>query len=304
MKVSIIIPAYNAADTIEETLRSALSQTYSNLEVIVSCNNCTDSTEELAHNIAKLDTRVKVIAPAVTGAAAARNSGVSLSTGEYVAYLDADDLWTSTKIEDQVQALETNPKAVLAYSLTTFINEKGGFLFNQAPIKHEGYILPALLVSNFLVCGSMCLVRRSAIDRIGEWDVELLSTHDWDYWIRLAEIGEFALVPHYQVFYRQSSTNISSNVERRVKYYLLTIDKTFARMPQHLQVLKRQALANAHKHFAVLYLYKRNDVENSRIHLAKAINYSPLIVFNKQTFKLMLSLVIRSSKNVLRLIPG
>ncbi|NEK55550.1 glycosyltransferase, partial [Rhizobium leguminosarum] len=103
--VSVVIPAFNASRYIERTLRSAGRQTYRNLEIIVVNDGSTDDTAKVVEKMALADPRIRMLSTANRGVAAARNTGIQESTGRFVAFLDADDLWHQTKIEKQVNAL-------------------------------------------------------------------------------------------------------------------------------------------------------------------------------------------------------
>ena len=144
------------------------------------------------------------------GLSVARNRGISQATGEYIAFLDADDLWTPDKLELQLAALRSHPQAGVAYSWTYFMDEQGQSFHADQPVTVEGNVQADLLVSNFLAHGSNPLIRRTAIDSVGEFNPAVAGAADWDYWLRLAEKWEFVVVPKAQIFYRQSSSSISS----------------------------------------------------------------------------------------------
>src|SRR5215213_5558127 len=103
--VSVIVPAYNAASTLDDTLRSIRSQTHSNLDIIIVNDGSTDDTLAIAERHSGQDDRIRVVSQMNAGVAAARNLGVRLSRGELIAPIDADDLWARHKIAEQVGAL-------------------------------------------------------------------------------------------------------------------------------------------------------------------------------------------------------
>ena len=104
--VSVVIPAYNAASTLDETLRSVRSQTHQSLEIIIVNDGSTDETGTIAKRHAAEDKRVRIITQENAGLAAARNKGWGQARSNFIAFLDADDLWAPTKITQQIQALE------------------------------------------------------------------------------------------------------------------------------------------------------------------------------------------------------
>src|SRR5947209_4924853 len=124
--VSVIVPAYNAENFIGETLNSVLAQTYENIEVIVVDDGSRDLTAAIVKNAARRDRRVKLLRQQNLGVAMARNLAIARSSGEYIAPLDADDIWYPSKIEKQVRSLETGGrKAGASYCWCVSINENG-----------------------------------------------------------------------------------------------------------------------------------------------------------------------------------
>jgi glycosyltransferase involved in cell wall biosynthesis len=294
--ISVIIPVYNAEETILETIKSVQLQTISDLEIILVDDGSSDKSLEVIKGI--VDERVKVFTYENAGAAVARNRGLAHAKGEFIAFIDADDLWTLDKLELQLAALQKHPEAGVAYSWTSFIDEKGKLLYVQQPVYFEGNVYPQLLVSNFLVCGSIPLIRRQAIESVGELDPELKSTHDWDYWLRLAAKWSYVLVPKHQIFYRQVPGSISSKIEVREKYNLMALEKAFQTAPAELQSLKNQSLANVYQHLADLYLTRKADpdaVKQAGYKLKMAVRLYPKMLLNSSAQRLLLKwLVMRS----------
>lgn len=209
--VSVILPAYNAETTILETIQSIQKQTFADFELIVINDGSTDRTLELLSTIE--DPRLRVFSYENGGLPVARNRGIVRAAGEYITFIDADDLWTPDKLELQLAALQQCPEAGVAYSWTAFINEKGKLLYARKPLVIEGNVLPKLLVENFICSGSNILVRKQFIDVAGKFEPSLKSVEDWDYYLRLAAQCPFVLVPKYQILYRQSSRSMTSKVD-------------------------------------------------------------------------------------------
>ncbi|WRH68471.1 MAG: glycosyltransferase family A protein [Planktothrix sp. GU0601_MAG3] len=149
--ISVVIPAYNAENTIQETINSVLNQTFEDFEIIVINDGSTDSTLNIVSGINA--PRIKIFSYPNSGAAVSRNRGFAVATGEYIALLDADDLWTPNKLESQYQALQTNPQAAVAYSWTDYIDQSGTFLLSGTHQTFNGDVYPQLLVHNFLENG-------------------------------------------------------------------------------------------------------------------------------------------------------
>lgn len=297
-KISVIIPAYNAERTIKETITTVQKQTFQDFELIVINDGSKDRTLEIVQSIK--DERIKVFSYENGGVSTARNRGISRANGEYIAFLDADDLWTSDKLELQLAAFKKNPKAGVVYSWTRFmdVDEQGEALsFHQSPpYAFEGNVYDKLLVSDFIHSGSNTLIRKEAIDSVGEFDPACAGCEDWDYWLRLSVCWHFVVVPKHQIFYRRSPSSASSKVEVMKKKALIAMDKAYQAAPPELQYLKRYTLTNFHKYSASLYLQHRTDINGisqAQQHLWSAIRIQPKTLLDKTTQKLALKLLLK-----------
>lgn len=294
--ISVVIPAYNAEKTIGETLKSIQQQTFQDLEIIVINDGSTDNTQSLVAAIP--DPRIKLFSYANGGLAVARNRGISHATGEFVAFIDADDLWTPDKLASQLAALQQNPEAGAAYSWTAFIDDQGQFLYAQKPIFFEGNVYGEMLVKNFVANGSNLLIRKSALAAAGLFDPSLKSAEDWNFYIRLAACSPWAVVPQYQILYRKSANSMSSKVPIMEAAILAVIDQAFQQAPASLQSLKARSLANAYQFLAKLYLEHTTESEGVRLAVQKlksAVWASPRILRAKETQRLALKLLLLRS---------
>lgn len=246
--ISVIIPAYNAERTILETIESVQQQTFSDLEIIVINDGSTDKTLDLLYGVK--DKRLQIFSYKNGGVSTARNRGISHATGEFIAFLDADDLWTPDKLELQLDALRQYPEAGVAYSWTYFMFEEEGRSYVENSHSFEGNVYADLLLINFLHSGSNPLIRKQAIDSVGEFDYTLIQSEDWDYWLRLAAKWRFTLVPKPQILYRQRLDSASNSLEVAEKSFLISTDKAFSTAPSDLQHLKNKRLAWGYKYLA------------------------------------------------------
>jgi glycosyltransferase involved in cell wall biosynthesis len=243
--ISVIIPVYNGEKTIQETIESVLNQTFTDLELIVINDGSQDATLEIIERIQ--DPRLKVFSYTNAGQAASRNQGLSHACGEYISFIDADDLWTPDKLEAQLKALQANPQAAIAYSWTTCIDELGQFSRRGSHISTTGDVYGKLLLIDFVESGSNPLIRRQALMEVGGFDASLPAAEDWDLWLRLAAHYAFVAVPSPQIFYRQSTNSWSANVLRQGAGSLQVIERAFNQAPKSLQHLKQGSLANIYK---------------------------------------------------------
>ncbi|HYG74111.1 MAG TPA: glycosyltransferase family A protein [Planctomycetota bacterium] len=236
--VSVIIPAFNAERFLAETLRAVLAQTYRELEVLVVDDGSKDNTVAIAESFAQRDSRVRVLRQRNSGVAVARNLAISQSRGEFIAPVDADDIWYPHKIEKQVKCfLESRTPLGLVYGWSTAISETSRLLGSCANWKIEGHVYPALILRNFIGNASVPLFRRSVLEEIGGYDCNLHAQNaqgceDWDITLRVAERYAFGLVPEFLVGYRQIRGSMSANVSVMGKSYDLIVEDIKTRHPE------------------------------------------------------------------------
>lgn len=203
--VSILIPAFNAQEWIAETLRSALAQTWEHKELIVVDDGSTDATFEIAHSFES--SSLRVLRQRNQGAAAARNQAFRLSRGEYIQWLDADDLLEPDKIEQQMKALSGCPPNTIASCAW------GSFMYRP----HRARLIPNALWSdldpvewllrkmehNLYMQTATWLVSRQLTEAVGPWDTRLLGDDDNEYFCRvLLASGGVRFVPEAMMYYR------------------------------------------------------------------------------------------------------
>lgn len=244
--ISVIVPVFNGEITIRDTIESVLNQTFSDFELITIDDGSQDSSLDIISQIP--DSRIKVFSYSNAGLAASRNRGLAQASGEYISFIDADDLWTQDKLEAQLNALLANPQAGVAYSWTDYIDESSQFLRRGSHISVNGDVLEALLLVNLLENCSNPLIRREAINSVGNFDESLPAAQDWDMWLRLAARYHFIVVRSPQIVYRVSSSSMSANVFRLEAATLQVFEKAYNQAPESLQHLKRYSLANLYKY--------------------------------------------------------
>ncbi len=243
--ISVILPVYNGEKTIQKTIESVLNQTFSEFELIVINDGSQDSTLNVVSSIQ--DARIKVFSYPNSGQPASRNRGIVNAAGEYISFIDADDLWTPDKLESQLKALQENPQAAVAYSWTDYIDECGQFLRQGPHYNFRGDVYARLLLADFVGSGSNPLICRQALAEVGGFDDSLSNAHDWDMWLRLAARYHFVPVPSTQILYRLSNNSMSSNVSGMEASSLRIIERAFDQAPESLQYLKRHSIGNRYK---------------------------------------------------------
>lgn len=207
-RVSVVVPAYDAMPYLPETLESVLAQSLRDTEVIVVDNGSRDGTRAHVEGIS--DPRVRlVVLPANQGISGGCNAGLAAATGDYVAPMESDDLWSVDKLERLVALLDDDPDAVLAYSFVELVDQDGRRSGNVVGQAVEGDVREALLDDVVVPCGSAPVMRRQPLVEAGGWDETFRSSPDWELYLRLARLGTFRVVPEPLVGYRQHRTNTS-----------------------------------------------------------------------------------------------
>jgi glycosyltransferase involved in cell wall biosynthesis len=210
MSISVVIPAYNAARFIQETLESVLQQTLPADEVLVIDDGSTDDTASIAESFG---TAVRVIRRQNAKLATTRNFGVEVAKSEWVAFLDADDLWLSNKLERQMEELSRHPEADLCYTGRVLLLQEGETTrlgqVVQVPPAEE---IRKSLYRNTTFLASSVMIRRSTFLAIGGHDTNFKFVEDWDTWLRLLHAGtKFAACPEPLVQYRIHLNSVSHN---------------------------------------------------------------------------------------------
>lgn len=219
--VSVVIPIYNSQQYIEQTLLSVFNQTYQNYEVIIVDDGSTDKSLELINSLSIEKNNIKIINQKNSGPAAARNKGVQKATGEWIAFLDADDLWLPNKLELQINNIENNPTIDLIYCGCISFSEN---IETKHPIWMKGFTSgKEMLISLFSSCGitnSSVMVKREIITKAGLFNEAEIQrgTEDYSMWLNLANLNcNFYSMENYLVKYRLHPMGIHYNRPKMLK---------------------------------------------------------------------------------------
>jgi len=235
--VSVIVPAFNAESFILQAIESACSQTYKNIEILVVDDGSHDRTAEIVHAISLRDRRVRLFQQSHRGIAAARNRAISESQGEFIAPLDADDIWYPRKIELQIRCLmEVEPCVGLVYAWAVYIDQSGCLTGGHYAFDLPNNIYAALIFRNFIGSASVPLIRRSCFEHVGGYTTAHLKHNvqgceDLDLYLRLAEKYEFRVVKEFLIGYRQSDSTLSSQHSSMARAFYLTMIDCKQRRP-------------------------------------------------------------------------
>jgi len=235
--VSIIVPVRDGESFIGDALESALGQTYRNIEVVVVDDGSRDRTRAIVDLWGARDSRVRILAQTNRGVAAARNRALAEARGEFIAPLDADDLWDPTKIDRQVRRMiEVGESTGLVYCWWVSIDANGALLDCSPRWHFEGAGADIMVQVNYTGNASVPLYRRRDLDEVGGYDVGLRERdaegcEDLDVALKVAERSRVAVVPAQLVAYRRRRDNMSTRTGRMWRSHMLVITGARRRRP-------------------------------------------------------------------------
>lgn len=291
-KVSIIIPAYNAMAYLPETLQSALDQTFTDFEVLIINDGSSDQILEWADQIQ--DPRVRLITQENQGLSGARNTGIWRSQGEYLAFLDADDIWEATKLEKQVACLDRNPSVGLVSSWVKCVDEKGKWIESPQTPKSQGDELKRdLFISNIVLCGSTPLVRCCCFEKVGFFDRTLRSIEDWDMWLRLAPHYQFYVIQEPLVQYRKHPGSMSKNIRVMVESANQVMVRAFQSAPPEYRHLEGIGISSICVGSSWITLNEKEDLQEAFLFARMALTNNPKVVFSGHFLHLMALILVK-----------
>ncbi|MBK5276977.1 MAG: glycosyltransferase family 2 protein [Desulfuromonadales bacterium] len=225
--VSVIITCFNIRDYISDAIRSVQAQSYDNLEILVVDDGSTDGTHDVLASCLLLD-NIRYLKKENGGPSSARNLGITEAKGDFVAFLDGDDIWEPDKLKLQVDALLNNPSAGMIFSdFTTFYNSgsfvtsKNKSMFNGLePVKYE-----YLFSRNNFIYPTTVIVKKKCFEVCGVFDEALRGPEDWDMWLRIVHHFEIIGIAAPLARIRQHLSNISMNVPAMLENERRAIDK-------------------------------------------------------------------------------
>jgi len=277
--VSVIIPTYNREKYVVEAIESVLAQTYQNFEIIIVDDGSTDGTEKI---LEPYRDRVVYIYQENQGPSVARNTGIRRATGQFIAFLDSDDLWLPEKLEVQVAYMETNPEVGLVHTGKLLREERptGPILkeWPYAELSRSGHIFPEMFLEP-TVSTSTVVARRECFDVAGLFDEELTRGADHHLFLRIARHFPIGYIPRPLGVYRMHETNITK--KDRFQTHLGTVlafEKLLQNNPEIVDELGagivRRGLFNLH--FVLAYdLFDKGNARAARPYFARCIRLQP-----------------------------
>ena len=275
-KISVVIPTYNRSELLNNSIKSVLSQTFGDFELIVIDDCSTDNTPSVLGSF--LDERLKVIRNNRNmGISAVRNIGVTSSQGKYIAFLDDDDEWQPDKLEKQMNIMENGPVSLgCVYSGSLIIGADGGEAVRSSVPIHRNRVLKELLLENFITTSTV-LIKKSCFDKAGLFDEEIPYGEDYDMWIRIAEDFDYDFAPEPLTKYCIHQTSMTRNyatVIKGIERILSKHRKLFAR--------NKRACSNHMLVLGVSYCYtgKTGNGIKTFMRAIKAYPFDPRLYYN------------------------
>lgn len=275
-RVSVVIPTLNRASLISETLDSILASGYRNFEIIVVDDGSTDETPAV---IATYGTAVRYIRQQNAGQGAARNTGIQTAQGEYIAFVDSDDLWLPDKLFHQVDVLDTTGSAWVYCDGYEFDGLTGHVLrlISRDNRLYTGDVLEPLLWGNFIASPTP-VVRRSVFEEVGYFDQSpiLRNREDWDMWLRIAGRYPIQLVDKPLVRYRVHPGGATSRepVETILESKRTVVEGAIRREPERLGHLRNRVLWDLYVKYGRVSV-NRGEYVSGRGLFAQAIRLAP-----------------------------
>ena len=269
--VSVVIPSYKRSDTVKSALDSVLNQTYQNLEIWLVDDNGEDksSTESLLKAIEEIskDKRFNYFKPEkhINGSFA-RNEGIKKARGEYIAFLDDDDIWYPSKLEKQIRKFQEDSDVGLVYCGAKSVFPKENLSYEIKPTK-KGDMSKEAIMGNFIATSSVAVVRKNVLDKAGLFDITLPARQDYELWLRISQVSKVDYVDEILVEYmnERGSNQVTSSVDKyetacrilEEKYEKiiskLSPKQRRTRKERELWNLANRALRNGNKKGAQLY---------------------------------------------------
>lgn len=285
-EVSVIIPAYNHADLLPRTIESVLDQTFRDFELIVVDDGSTDNTKEVVEHFSRRDDRVVYLWQENSGGPASpRNTGIKQSKGNYIAFLDHDDEWMTTKLEKQVHLFEESPAKTgfVGCDYLVMAGLKGATKSEyRLPEYANGMLFESLLRRDFIKTATVIMVKKKVLEDVGGFDEDLRCGEDTDLWLRIAEKYGFATVREFLAIYYayRGNTTLRTraiDLAESTAYTLKKYQRTCEKYPKAYSARLGQVAAN---------YCTAGELEKGRKY------YKQSIKFNKLYIKGWLSLLI------------
>jgi glycosyltransferase involved in cell wall biosynthesis len=286
--VSVIIPVYNAERYIETTIRSVLTQTLQDFEIIVMNDGSTDSSGDIIQRLQKEDKRISYFPKANSGVSDTRNIGISKTSGKYIAFLDADDIWKPENLGEKIKALEQTGKKWVFSDLENIFEDDNILFLDRKNFKPYNIVDNLLLWEAEVVPGpcSNIVVEKNLLDEGIQFDTRLSSPADRDICLQLAAKAEPYFLDKKLWLYRQHGQSMTNNNYKAIDETIWLFKKADERKWFSSPKLRRKALSNVNLMLAGMSYFFPSQRKRIPGFLVKAFWYSPNNVFQKKIMPL------------------
>jgi glycosyltransferase involved in cell wall biosynthesis len=266
LSTAAVIPVYNRAHLVGKAIASVQQQTRPIEEIVVVDNGSSDATSDLVTRLSRQDSRIRLaVLPKNAGPGVARNVGIDSTQCDWISFLDSDDQWLPEKHEKQVSALANRPDAIASFTGFRYQHQDHCVDRIACPVS-----LHALRCLNPFAATSAVMVRREALKKVGGFDSKLPSCEDWDLWIRLRNIGDFAIVPDPLVLYSQLEEIRLTNDREAV---LLGHYQLFAKILEGVSSERDRRTISAYHRVCLgqIYLYNFGEPTHAMVHAIRSL---------------------------------
>lgn len=271
-KVSVIIPTYNRAHFVIEAIESVLNQTFQDFEIIVVDDGSTDNTREA---LKKFGSKIRYTYQENRGVAAARNTGIRAAKGEFIAFLDHDDLWLPDKLSIQMDAFSKNKEVGLVYTDCVAF-DKEGKLPKGDRIRPSGWVFKQLFRRPFgLLTGVVC--KKECFNKCGLFNESFFTSDDYDMCLRISTKHKFLFIDQPLFRRRVHSHSLGTVLPMMRLEHKKILEKTYSQFKDSMKISNlfyRKRMSKQCKRIAQDY-YNKGDTKKAREFYLKAIKYTP-----------------------------
>lgn len=291
--VTVVIPVYNGQRFIRRAVDSILKQTYPVTQIVVVDDGSKDTTCEIVET--EYPDQVTLLRQQNGGPAKARNAGLRVATGEFIAFLDADDWWEPEKIATQIRVLQQHPNAVGNYTGLRVMTDEGEHLTDLKPVDHTT-LWPTLRWCNPGVPPSSVLLRRSMLEELGGgFNERQLGSEDWNLWFRLITKGPFCVCPEPLTDYRSSAGGLSGDANHMYNDFMKMLDDTLLGDMTGLQrSLWRRRIISYQAFKACLTARAAGDKKTERAYMKTSILQWPSPFWAPERFRFFAVTLLRT----------
>ena len=291
--VSVVVPAYNAADFLGATMQSAIAQSYQHWEMLVVDDGSSDRTPEIVQQKAAEDSRIRLISQPNQGVSVARNVGVSRAKGEIIAFLDADDRWLPDKLAAHVEFMQRHPEASASFARAELIHFDGTTTHRLTNNFSARVAVHSILYTNPTITTSNIVIYKSVFEALGGFDESMRHDEDVELLFRLAYHPDYALMGIDRVLlqYRLCEDGLSSNLAKMESGWMALMEKARQSAPDLIEAHYRDAHSAKLQYLARKSLRLNMPASVGKSFIDRAIAYSGKSLY-KQPKTIVIALLV------------